>query len=168
MSERSAIRNEPFKSEPESSTITWGLGGGSAKLVVHATGPETGLACTIAEHIWEPGDAGGFHAHMVEDEAFFIIEGEVTVEMPDDGETFTAGPGELIWHPRGRKHDYKVSTSGPARLLQILIPGSDLVPGFFEAVAAGKADDIGTPEGAAEFFDWSRSAYNVEFFPPSE
>ena len=74
----------------------------------------------------------------------------------------------MIWHPRGRKHDYEVSAAGPVRLLQILIPGSDLVPGFFEEVAAGKADEIGTAEGAAEFFDWSRGAYNVEFFPPAD
>lgn len=168
MSEREVVRNEPFKSDPGGSTLTWGIGGGEAKLIVHATGPQTGLACTIAEHVWEPGDQGGFHAHLVEDEAFFVIEGEVTVNMPDDGVSFTAGPGELIWHPRGRRHDYSVSASGPVRLLQILVPGSDLVPGFFEEVAAGRADNVGTPEGAAEFFEWSRRAYNVAFFPPDE
>ena len=86
MTERESVRNEPFKSDGGRS-LTWGLGGGNAKLIVHATGPQTGLACTIAEHVWEPGDQGGFHAHMVEDEAFFVIEGEITVDMPDEGET---------------------------------------------------------------------------------
>lgn len=162
------IRNEPFKSDPSASTITWGIGPAEAQLIVHATGPQTGLACTIAEHIWEPGDEGGFHAHLVEDEAFFIIEGELTVRMRDDDVEFTAGPGELIWHPRGRTHNYEVSAAGPVRLLQILIPGSNLVPGFFEAVANGKAANIDSESGAAEFFQWSRDAYNVEFAAPEE
>lgn len=162
------VRNEPFKSNPSASTITWGIGPAEAKLIVHATGPQTGLACTIAEHIWEPGDEGGFHAHLVEDEAFFVIEGELTVKMPGDEVEFTAGPGELIWHPRGRTHNYEVSAAGPVRLLQVLIPGSNLVPGFFEAVANGKAANIDSESGAAEFFQWSREAYNVEFAAPPE
>ena len=159
------ITNEPFKSTPKDSTLTWGIGGAQARLVVHATGRQTGQACSIAEHIWEPGDAGGFHVHLLEDEAFFIIEGEVTVRMPDDGKTFTAGPGELIWHPRGRKHNYEVSASGRVRLLQILVPGTNLVPHFFRAIAEGRADDVGTDEGASEFFDWSRQTFGIEFHP---
>jgi quercetin dioxygenase-like cupin family protein len=161
----STIRNEPFKSEPSNSTLQWSLGAAQAKLIVHASGRQTGLACSISEHIWEPGDAGGFHTHLLEDEAFYVIEGEITVRMPDDDRVYTAGAGELIWHPRGRKHDYEVSATAPVRLLQILVPGTDLVPGFFAAIAEGAANNIGSEAGARDFFDWSRRTYGVEFHP---
>jgi mannose-6-phosphate isomerase-like protein (cupin superfamily) len=166
MPDPTPIQSDPFKSNPAEATIEWSLGDAVSKLIVHATGPRTGLACTIAEHIWAPGDAGGFHAHLNEDEAFYVIEGEITVRMPDDDAVFTAGAGELIWHPRGHKHNYEVSADVPVRLLQVMIPGTNLVPGFFEAVADGKADEIGTESGAAEFFEWSRRVYGVEFFAP--
>ena len=160
----SGITSEPFKSAPSEDTLVWRLGDGpEAKLVVHAAGRRTGLACSIAEHIWQPGDAGGFHAHMLEDEAFYVIEGELTVHMPDDGVTLVAGPGELIWHPRGRRHDYAVTGDGPVRLLQILVPGTELIPGFFEAVAGDGAPDLTDPEEVARFFAWSRDTYGVEF-----
>lgn len=164
-SDGGVIQNEPFISDPASSTLTWSLGPAEANLIVHARGSDTGLACSISEHIWQGGDQGGFHAHLLEDEAFYVIEGELTVRMPDDDRVFTARTGELIWHPRGRKHNYEVSASGPVRLLQILIPGTRLVPDFFQAIANGKADDIGTELGAQAFFDWSRRTYSVEFYP---
>jgi quercetin dioxygenase-like cupin family protein len=160
-----AIQNEPFVSDPSSSTITWSLGAAEAKLIVHATGSQTGLACSISEHIWEAGDKGGFHAHLLEDEAFYVIEGEITIRMPDDDRVYTARAGELVWHPRGRKHDYEVSATAPVRLLQILVPGTKLVPDFFSAIADGAASNIGSERGAREFFDWARRAYSVEFYP---
>jgi quercetin dioxygenase-like cupin family protein len=162
------VSNEPFKSDPTGSTLTWGIGPATAKLIVHATGRQTGLACSISEHIWEPGDKGGFHTHLLEDEAFYVIEGEVTVRMPDDGKTYTAQAGELIWHPRGRKHDYEVSADAPVRLLQILVPGTNLVPHFFSAIAAGRADNLDSEAGAAAFFEWSQQTFGVEFFPEPE
>lgn len=54
----------------------------------------TGVA--INHYRLDPGEAfsGGMHAHMDQEEVFYVIEGEATFETPE-GET-TVGPGEAV------------------------------------------------------------------------
>ena len=44
------------------------------------------------------------HAHPGEDEAFFVLEGQVRIEFPEDQKTIELGPGELAVVPRGVVH----------------------------------------------------------------
>ena len=160
------VRNEAFKSTGHERPIMWGLGGPESRLVVHAEGSETGLAISVAEHLWPAGDVGGLHSHNLEAEGFYILEGEVTVTMPDTDQVFVAGPGEFVWHPRGGRHSYAVGADAPARVLQFLVPGSRLVPGFFRDLAEGRAGDLTEPGAVDELFRWSHDDYGVTFFPP--
>lgn len=156
------VQNRPFLSDPDAKPITWSLPGGlEAELVVHALGTDTGLACSIAEHTWQPGDRGPVHLHLHEDEGFYILEGEVTITFPDDNEAFVARAGQLVWHPRGHRHDYVVSAHSTVRLLQILIPGTNLAPEFFEEVSQGEAAELLKAGKTAEFFDWSRDKFGL-------
>lgn len=156
-----AIQNSPFKSDT-SEVLTWSLGGPDAEMVVHATGEQTGLACSMAEHTWAPGDQGGMHRHGNEDEGFYVLEGELTINMPEQGETFVVGAGEFVWQPRGGAHDYTVTSDGPARVLQILVPGTRLIPHFFKELSDGTAplDDM------AKLGQWVQDEYNVAFVVP--
>ena len=146
MATQSPPCTRPASPSPRRTTrreIAWSLGGEPSRLVVHADGRRTGGAVTVAEHHWPAGSAGGLHSHGLEDEGFYVIEGELTVTMPDLGESYEVGPGEFLWHPRLSRHDYAVSEAGPARLLQFLVPGGDLVPGFFADIEAGRSlDDV--------------------------
>ena len=162
-----AVRSDPFKSSGEES-ISWGLGGPESEVIVYAAGPQTGLGITVAEHIWPAGDVGGLHSHGLEDEGFYIREGEVTVTMPDSGDEFVAGPGEFIWHPRGGRHTYAVGQDSPARVIQFLVPGTRLVPGFFADLAAGRGGDLTDPAALEELFRWAREDYGVTFYSPEE
>jgi len=154
-------------SDPDAKPLVWSLPGGQeAQLVVHAVGTDTGLACTIAEHTWQPADGGGVHMHLNEDEGFYVLEGELTIRFPDDDETFTARAGQLVWHPRGRRHDYVVSAHSTVRILQILIPGTNLAPDFFEEVGGGEASELLNAGKMTEFFDWSRDRFGVVFDRP--
>jgi hypothetical protein len=58
--------------------------------------------------------------HHEEDEGFWILEGEFTLQI---GEVVTqARPGTFLFRPRGVPHRYWVDR-GPARLLFLLSPG---------------------------------------------
>lgn len=50
-------------------------------------------------NVWyyEPGDKTEYHAHLDQEEVFYILEGEfeLTLGDPDDMETVTAGPGTV-------------------------------------------------------------------------
>jgi mannose-6-phosphate isomerase-like protein (cupin superfamily) len=150
----------PFISKDDRQEINWSLGGEPSRLVVHADGQRTGGAVSVAEHYWPAGSAGGLHSHGLEDEGFYVIEGELTVTMPDLGESYEVGPGDFLWHPRLSRHDYAVSEAGPARVLQFLVPGGDLVPGFFADIEAGRSlDDV---------VAWGKKDYGVDFYEGSE
>jgi quercetin dioxygenase-like cupin family protein len=152
--------NSPFTSRDVRKEINWSLGGEQSRLIVHADGNRTGGAVAVAEHHWAAGSAGGFHSHRLEDEGFYVIEGELEVAMPNHGESFKVGPGEFLWQPRLSRHDYKVSDDGPARVLQFLVPGGDLLPGFFADIADGRSlETIG---------EWGPDDYGVDFYEGSE
>jgi quercetin dioxygenase-like cupin family protein len=159
------VSNQPFKSNVEDK-FRFALGPNEAEVIVHAEGRQTGLALSLAEHTWVAGDAGGMHRHGLEDEGFYVLEGEVTVTMPEEGETFVAKAGEFVWHPRGGAHDYQVSAGGQARVLQILVPGTPLMPNFFKALGDGTAPAVEAPEDLAKLAQWTTENYSVSFVAP--
>ena len=65
-----------------------------------------------------------FHAHKRADEFFYIINGEGTVEM--DTVKYEIGSGSVIFVPKGKAHNLKVSSKGSMNLLFFFDkPGSD-------------------------------------------
>jgi hypothetical protein len=78
--------------------------------------------------------------HQVEDEAFYILDGELVVECGE--RRSTAGPGAFIFLPHGIPHSFVVS-AGPVRGLQITSPA-----GFeqFITEVGRPAEHLGLPE----------------------
>ena len=68
------------------------------------------------------------HVHHREDEAFWILEGELTFQIGE--ETIKASPGSYLFGPKDVPHRYTVD-SGPARMLFLLSPA-----GFEELIYA--------------------------------
>ncbi len=88
----------------------------------------------------------GPHMHTREDEAWYVISGELTFEIGD--KITTAGPGTFVWAPRNIPHRFLV-TKAPAKFLLILSPAG------LEAFFAKRAELLerlrpGTPEFEAE------------------
>src|ERR687890_444116 len=110
--------------EGEGNARWWG--GGLA--TIKATGKETGDLYSIVEVLEPPGAQAPFHLHRKEDEAFYVLEGEVTFHVGE--QTIRARPGSFVFGPKGVPHAYTVD-SGPARLLFLLSP-----PGFESFVEA--------------------------------
>jgi quercetin dioxygenase-like cupin family protein len=62
-----------------------------------------------------------YHLHHGEDEALYVLEGELTVIR--DGEKIVAGRGSYIFLPRGVPHGFRSSSDNDSRLLIHAIPG---------------------------------------------
>jgi quercetin dioxygenase-like cupin family protein len=68
-----------------------------------------------------PGwDGPPLHHHGF-DEAFYVLEGELTFQL--DAELRTAGPGELVFAPRGAIHTLANLSEGRARYVLVCTPG---------------------------------------------
>lgn len=89
------------------------------RMTVKAGGRDTGGAFTLLE--WEAPEGFGppRHVHRVEDEAFYLLAGELTVECAE--RRWTAGPGDFVFLPRAVPHRFVVS-AGPVRGLQVTAP----------------------------------------------
>src|SRR3954453_2516248 len=59
--------------------------------------------------------------HHAFDEAFYVLEGELT--FPPGDELAIAGPGSLTFAPSGSHHTLANRSDGPARYLLVCTPG---------------------------------------------
>lgn len=83
-------------------------------------GDQTGDAISVTE-TWLPPRTDGppLHHHDF-DEAFCLLEGELTFSVA--GGLMTAGPGEVAFAPRGVHHPLANRTDAPARYLLVCAP----------------------------------------------
>ena len=89
--------------------------------VLHATGDATDGRFCLFEHVtMPPGLASPYHRHHNEDEAFYIVEGNLRFVC--DGEWLDAGPGTWVYGPREIPHGFKVVGDRPARMLLMCTP----------------------------------------------
>jgi quercetin dioxygenase-like cupin family protein len=87
---------------------------------IKATTADTGGLMTILEITEPPGIEVPLHVHYREDEAFWILEGDVTITVGDM--TVECHAGDYAFGPRGIPHRYTVGENG-CRMLFILTPG---------------------------------------------
>ena len=92
------------------------------KYTFKAATQDTGGAYALLE-IETVAGAGGPPAHMHEreDEAFYILEGELTFQIGD--RTLRASAGTFAFAPRGIVHKFSNPSSKPAKALVIVSPG---------------------------------------------
>jgi mannose-6-phosphate isomerase-like protein (cupin superfamily) len=87
---------------------------------IKATAADTGGTMTILEMTEPPGIEVPLHVHYREDEAFWILEGDVTITVGDL--TVECHAGDYAFGPRGIPHRFTVGENG-CRMLFILTPG---------------------------------------------
>ena len=98
-------------------TLNWN--GTTYRTILDAS--ETEGAMSIFDSVSPPRSGPPRHVHDAEDETFVILSGEVELWL--EGETFTRGPGETAFIPRGAEHTFRVISDHPCRHLVILTPG---------------------------------------------
>ena len=92
---------------------------------LRATAAQTGGALGLIEEVLPPGFESPYHVHRVEDESFYVLEGEMTFVhgAPGEEESLRAGPGAFVFLPRGIPHGFRAEGPTPARVLVLVTPG---------------------------------------------
>lgn len=94
-----------------------------------ATGAETNGKYAQLEAIIGPGGGPPPHIHSREEEAFYILEGEITFQVGD--QTIVATPGMFANIPVGTLHSFRNNGKKPAIMLITIAPAG-LEQMFFE------------------------------------
>jgi len=118
---------------------------GGGILTMKATADETGGAFLLFDDSMTQGKTTPLHIHADEDEALYVLEGEILVHI--DGTEHRLGPHGFAMAPRGVPHAFVV-TSPTARVLTLLTPGS--AEAFYRA-ASEPADAGSDPAGPVDF-----------------
>lgn len=90
--------------------------------LLRSTAETTNGAFGLVEHwMMPPGFASPYHTHYSEDEAFYVLEGEVAFVC--GGKWLKAGAGTYVFGPRQLPHGFKIVGNAPARMLLLCTPG---------------------------------------------
>lgn len=129
--------------------------------LMRSTSETTNGAFGFLEH-WSmpPGFASPYHRHTLEDEAFYVLEGEIAFVC--DGKWMQAGAGGYVFGPRGIPHGFKVVGTSPARMLLMCSPGG------FERFVLEQAEDIDSPPSPPDMAKLAALAakYKIDLLGP--
>src|SRR5215467_1658283 len=90
-------------------------------MTIKATAASTGGAFGLVESLVAPGFSPPLHVHHREDESFWVLEGEVSMQCGE--RTFRATAGSFVFLPRDVPHTFVVEGARPARMFTLLTPG---------------------------------------------
>lgn len=130
-----------------------------------AVGEDTGGAYALVETTASPGVPGPPpHIHHREDEAFYVLEGEI--ELTVEGSVSTVGPGSFVNLSKGSLHTFRNAGEAPARFLAIVAPAG--FEKFFFEVGEPATDKSSPPEGPPDVEKVLAAApkYGLEIPPP--
>jgi quercetin dioxygenase-like cupin family protein len=122
----------------------WFAGGGV--FTWKATAEETGGAFLMFEDRMTRGKTTPLHLHPEEDEAAYVLSGELLVHI--EGREHRVGEGGLFVAPRGIPHAFLV-TSEEAHILALQTPGTG------ERFYREAGEPARSPEDASRY-DWAR------------
>jgi quercetin dioxygenase-like cupin family protein len=142
----------------------WGFGSLWSPLV---TSEQTHGRYSIVEQLM-PGQSGPPpHTHDQSDEVFYILEGQVHLQLGDD--VSTAEAGQLVRVPRGVPHGFVVR-SDQARFLNFFVPATmDQMVAMLSAPASALTvpppgtDSGPTEQQVAEFMDRLRETASLSW-----
>ena len=123
----------------------WFAGGGT--FTWKATAAETGGAFLLLEDTMAGGKMTPWHVHPNEDEAVYVLEGELVLAI--GGEEHHVGQGGFFVAPRGVPHAFMV-VSESARVVSFQTPGTG------ERFYREAGEPIVTEDDAARPPDWDR------------
>ena len=129
--------------------------------IYKATGAETASSFSLWEDLVPPGTGAPPHVHSREDEAFYVLSGEIQVEFEGERAPRRIGPGGFFYGARHKRHAYRNVSDQPARVLVLCTPSCGLDQMFAELDAA-------TAAGMPEFGKLAAitSKYGVTIEPP--
>ncbi|HEX6676617.1 MAG TPA: cupin domain-containing protein [Actinomycetes bacterium] len=124
---------------PESRTDRFMIDGGDT------TGRLSVVEHAVAPHVL----AGPLHYHTREDEYSYVLEGRLGALLGD--QEVVAGPGDLVFKPRGQWHTFWNPGDVPTRILELITPAG--LEDLFRELGApgGELDPATLPTLAARY-----------------
>ena len=159
------VANTPYSLAAGEGDPIWFL---DTLMTVKVDAAKTDGAYMLVECLLAPGFGPPPHTHHADDEAFYILEGELSGFCGD--RTWRGGPGTFVFMPRGVPHTFKVESATPAKVLQ-LGNGSGFERFITEAGEPAQALTLPpTPPGPVEIGRMLATApkYDIEILIPDE
>ena len=103
--------------------------------------------------------AAPLHRHTREDEYSYVIQGRMGALLGED--VLEAGPGDLVFKPRGEWHTFWNAADEPCRILEIIAPAG------FERFFAELVDLGGVAQADPEVLGGLCQRYELEMDPSS-
>jgi quercetin dioxygenase-like cupin family protein len=110
-------------------------------------GEETSGGFAFWEAVVPPQAGPPPHVHKGEDEAYYVLEGEL--EILDGDRTITVRAGSFVYIPRGILHAFKNVGKIPSRMLLFVTPAG-FENFFFEIGLPARAGEMAPPLGPEE------------------
>ena len=124
------------------------------------SGAESRGGFALVEHPMPPRALGApLHRHSREDEYSSVLEGRIGAKLGD--QVVFAGPGDLVFKPRGQWHTFWNAGDTGARLLEIISPAG--FERYFEELVELFAAGPPAPQALAEV----AGRYGLEVDPSS-
>jgi mannose-6-phosphate isomerase-like protein (cupin superfamily) len=158
----SAATGEAYTLAPGEGQSVWFL---DTLMTIKAGAARTDGAYMVVECLLPPGFGPPPHRHHRDDEAFYILEGELSGFCGE--REWRGGPGTFVFLPRGLPHGFRVEGETPARVLQ-LGNGSGFERFIAEAGVPAQALTLPPPPGPDEIGRMLATApkYDIEILPP--
>lgn len=113
----------------EGATIQGPAGG---PLTFKVRGEQTNGSLCVIENVVAPGDGPPLHTHAHEDEAWYVVDGELRFKLDED--VRSAPAGSFVFVPRGARHCFQNIGHLPARILVSFTPAG--MERFFDRFTA--------------------------------
>ena len=136
-------------------------------MTLKVSGEDTRGAYSLTDSVVPPGGGPPPHIHHREDEAFWVLEGELEVMVGES--TFRASAGSFVHLPKDIAHAYENVGTGPARFLTLMVPAG--LEKLFAEVGKPGSDVSSPPPFEEEDIDKLLTLapkYGAEILPPSE
>lgn len=130
----------------------------------YATGKQTDGEYFFFESVVPPNGGPPPHVQTREEEAFYILEGEVTFYA--EGKETIAKKGAYLNVPKGVRHRFRNNTDTNARMLVFFSPAG--IEEMFEEMGANEEAYKKDPRGFIHALNDASEKYGVSFFESDE
>ncbi|MFO0856221.1 MAG: cupin domain-containing protein [Phycisphaerales bacterium] len=113
------------------------LGPDMSRSVLKLVSPQTNALLSLTEYHAPPAGGPPLHMHTLEDETFYILEGEVTFYV--GGNIIKATPGTTVFAPRHTPHTFKNCITQWAKFIMVVTP-PDNFERFYARISAKHAN----------------------------
>jgi mannose-6-phosphate isomerase-like protein (cupin superfamily) len=128
-------------------------------ICVKFSGADTGNQLAVLELPTAPDRGPPLHVHRIEDEWFYVLEGEHEFQVAND--RFHVAPGDSIFAPRLIPHSWRNVSAGPGKMLCIATPAGRL-EAFFEELSVLTSSDPANVSAKKALFE----KYDMEMVGP--